>query len=82
MIYKYDSDRFETPRGSKLLKIAKIKGAFYAWVLLAESEQKQLILIDYTGTGWEGETPKGEYVDTLFDPDGYVWHYFVEYRNV
>ena len=82
MIYKYKGYQFETPRGSKLLKIVKIDYDLYSWVLLADSEQKQLVMIDYEGTGWEDSDTKGEYVDTLFEPDGYVWHYFVEYKNV
>ena len=82
MIYKYKGYHLETPRGSKLLKIAKIGDDLYSWVLLADSEQKQLVMIYFEGTGWEDSDTKGEYVDTLFEPDGYVWHYFVEYKNV
>ena len=66
------------PLHSKLLKIAYQEDTLFAWFLV--DPKQELIKATYFeiyGTGHEiPNHMDGYYVDTVFSPDGFVWHIF------
>ena len=49
------------------------------WVAVDTSEQKQKIRIHTVGTGWDAsQVNVDQYIGTIQDPNGLVWHFFYE----
>lgn len=75
---------FSTYAGSKVIKIAIQQGIVTLWCVCDDRTRGLYIpRILILGTGWECEeyansvdTLSSGYLDTLFFPDGTVWHVF------
>lgn len=46
------------------------------WALVDESQTAVLHKFDIVGTGWDLEEVEGDYLGTVHDPAGFVWHVF------
>ncbi len=85
-ILKYPLEYTETPtvvrcRFSKLLDIQEQNRKTFAWILTDESAEERDVTLVPIGTGWflTSEMLDGmEYVKTVQDSFGYVWHYFLK----
>lgn len=81
-IYKYDlpidggvitiTDKVE-----KFLNVRLQNGVPRIWAIVDTDEKaKNPVNIMAIGTGWEASENLGEYLGTLEDDWGYIWHYF------
>jgi hypothetical protein len=85
-VYKYQLEfsggsytRVELPRGAKFLKLALQKRRETLWAVVDPDEAIVEYEIMYAGTGWR--LPKDikdawMFLDTIFSPDGTVWHFW------
>lgn len=80
-IYKYEIPLIAIsyvvmPQSAKLLKIGFQEEALFVWALV----DVELPLCDrhfrIIGTGWDYHIKIGEYIDTVFQSNGLVWHIF------
>lgn len=82
-IYKYPFTDLNTvlyiPEDAKLLKFAYQDGVLCAWFMV-DPKTAHIIRPKYyfiAGTGHEIPNHlEDSYIDTVFDPDGFVWHIF------
>ena len=82
-IYKYDiSHPIEVPISAALLKVAMQDNCITAWYCIDTDDTKFTVdKFHCIGTGWDLENyPDIDYVDTLFDNEGFVWHIYQEVR--
>lgn len=84
MIYKYRigmSTTISLPYDSRILTAQRQHDDIHVWVELGTHPK-----IDYefyfVGTGWDQDTSNDNYISTVFDEDGYVWHVFYKESNV
>lgn len=78
-IYKYDiSHPVEVPASAALLKVGMQEGRINAWYCIDTDEVSTRIdRWAIIGTGWDmDDLGDIDYVDTLFDPEGFVWHIY------
>jgi hypothetical protein len=71
---------FDLPKHAKVLKLAMQHGKETLWAMVdpeAEVESREII---FAGTGWRLSSTINEwqYLETIFAPDGTVWHYFLK----
>lgn len=83
-VYKYPfATEMSVPLRAKLLKVAYQEGELFAWFLVDPKEE--LIKTKYMeiyGTGQPFSNGSAEfYVNTVFDPNGFVWHIFEYYHE-
>jgi hypothetical protein len=79
-IFKYPfSDEVDNvPVGAKLLKVAYQGNNLFGWYLIDSQEERiKTRFYDIHGTGHPITNNCAEtYIDTVFDPNGFVWHIF------
>lgn len=86
-IFKYglsspgQDSRLHLPIGSGLLTVQLQKDWPTLWVLVDDTqEHTEVVRITCFGTGWDiPDDYRGEYLSTVQETDGYVWHYFFEH---
>ena len=86
IIYKYPVNLYATsieiPKHSKLLKVAMQHGEPTFWFEHTEQTRGDLAMnlrIHIIDTGQSFDHPATfVYYDTIFDPNGYVWHVYVD----
>lgn len=73
----------EVPIDAKLLKLGYQSDQLYAWYLVdPEITDTKYIYYEIYGTGQAITSNQANfYVDTLFDPQGFVWHIFEYCHN-
>lgn len=79
-IYKYeleiiDHQEIEMPAYAQILKVA-FDGALTVWCLVNTGKAKSLRHFRIFGTGQPCNGKHDEYIDTVFDSRGLVWHVF------
>jgi hypothetical protein len=84
-IYKYELKRelhqyIILPEGAKPLTARFLNGKIYVWVLIPDTGRYNNDVSFYiVGTGWEMEEDmQPEYLSTVFDDKGFVWHIFCD----
>lgn len=65
-------------RFKQILDIQMQNGNPKVWILLDDDYDEKTWAITSVGTGWEINEISGDYVGTVQDDYGYVWHYFLE----
>lgn len=63
----------------KWLNIGMQAGAVYAWGIVDEDAPEKEWDVKLIGTGWEFEdfwSDEAQYLNTVIDEEGYVWHGF------
>ena len=78
-VYKYDiSHIIKVPKSAALLKVAYQDGCITAWYCVDTDDKDTKLQRFYSiGTGWDlSDYSDIDYVDTLFDPEGFVWHIY------
>ncbi len=78
-IYKYRIGpaygfEIEMPRGAKILSAGMQQGHFCIWALVDTDEEMCKHEFMIYGTGWDNV--EGEFIGTVFEGDGFVWHVF------
>ena len=62
----------------KFLHIENQDGWPMVWALINDDVEKGKYDIYSIGTGWDIDVEDTEYIGTIIDKFGYVWHYFVK----
>ena len=83
-IYKYEfEEEMDTPVGAKLIKLGYQGSTLYGWYLV-DLEEFNITTVYYEiyGTGQPITSNQAKfYVDTVFHPNGLVWHIFEYCHN-
>ena len=75
-IYKYQlNDYVLMPKGAKPLHVNH-QGGDFVWALVDNSQPMVTHRFNVVGTGWDLTYVNGEYLGTLHEPNGMVWHAF------
>ena len=86
-IYKYElpiAPGFVSIINEKIIKILKVdyqNGLPMVWAMVDTEDIGVESRIMSFGTGWELPNGVEEYVGSLQDSEGYVWHYFIVERT-
>lgn len=85
-IYKYPFDlsdcvSIEIPSVFKILKVAYQNDKLTMWAIVDTGSPERNIRLRIFGTGFEVPHTayySWQFLDTIFDPYGFVWHVFLE----
>jgi len=66
----------EMPKNAVIIKVGIQNGILHLWAVVDTDEEKETREFIVYGTGWELEDGVQDYLGTVFDGDGYVWHLF------
>jgi len=86
-IYKYKlkfagEQKLSVPMYSRPLSVQEQHGIFVLWCLVDDKWPLKEITVYQFGTGHEiPEKMLGEYLSTVQDSDGFVWHYFIDSKD-
>jgi len=81
-IFKYQLSyptlmRAEIPEGFIIHKFALQHGNMTIWAEVNDEARIEEVAFSLFGTGWTIPPDySGEYIDTIFDSDGFVWHIY------
>lgn len=65
-------------KGAEILKVDFQNGDIMIWAIVWPDNDMEEVSFSIYGTGHPFESTSDKYIDTVFDPDGYVWHLFKE----
>jgi hypothetical protein len=75
-IHKFHLNDFVLmPKGAKPLHVNH-QGTSMVWALVDDSRSMVTHKFNIVGTGWDLEDIEGEYLGTVHEPNGFVWHVF------
>lgn len=69
------ADYVQMPKGAKPIHVNH-QGASMVWAIVDDSRSTIVHEFNIVGTGWDLEDVKGNYIGTVHEPNGFVWHVF------